>query len=371
MEFLAQQLTPLAAATGVPLQGWLVAVLFLIGVLGQLLIRVLIRRLTGLARHTDTHWDDVVVYALTPPAEWVMWLVLMYLSLGVFDRLEGLRDTLVQAADTGAIMLGGWFVHRLLCGVETELLAEHRGPRDSNDRATISATARLARITLWILAGLMILQSLGVSISGLLAFGGVGGIAVGFAARDLLANFLGSLSIYLDRPFAAGDWIRSPDRQIEGTVEHVGWRMTRIRTFDARPLYVPNAMFSTVAIENPSRMLNRRIFETFGIRYQDAAQMGSIVAAVRTLLEGHEAIDQGRIIIVNFVSCGPSSLDFFVYTFTKTTDWATFHGVKQDVMLKILGIIADHGAEVAFPTQTLHVEGVASGPAPLLPEPTP
>ena len=82
----------------------------------------------------------------------------------------------------------------------------------------------------------------------------MGGIAVGFAARDLLANFLGGLSIFMDRPFAVGDWIRSPDREIEGTVEDVGWRVTRIRTFDQRPLYVPNSVFSTVALENPSRL---------------------------------------------------------------------------------------------------------------------
>jgi MscS family membrane protein len=187
----------------------------------------------------------------------------------------------------------------------------------------------------------------------LLAFGGVGGIAVGFAARDLLANFLGGLSIFLDRPFAAGDWIRSPDREIEGTVEDVGWRVTRIRTFDQRPLYVPNSVFSTVALENPSRMRNRRIYETIGIRYTDAALMATIVAEVETMLREHEAIDASRTLIVNFVAFGASSLDFFVYTFTKTTDWVTYHGVKQEILLNILEIIDRHGAEIAFPTRTV------------------
>ena len=121
---------------------------------------------------------------------------------------------------------------------------------ESSARATISAVARLSRIVLWVVAGIMILQSLGVSVSGLLAFGGVGGIAVGFAARDLLANFLGGLSIFLDRPFAVGTGF---DRriEIEGTVEDVGWRVTRIRTFDQRLLYVPNSVFSTVAYREP------------------------------------------------------------------------------------------------------------------------
>ena len=78
--------------------------------------------------------------------------------------------------------------------------------------------------------------------------------------------------VYLDRPFAVGDWVRSPDREIEGTVENIGWRVTRIRTFDKRPLYIPNSIFSQIAVENPSRMSNRRIKETIGIRYDDASK---------------------------------------------------------------------------------------------------
>jgi MscS family membrane protein len=185
---------------------------------------------------------------------------------------------------------------------------------------------------------------------------------VGFAAKDLLANFFGGLSIYLDRPFTSGDWIRSPDKQIEGTVEDIGWRLTRIRTFDQRPLYVPNAVFSQISVENPSRMFNRRIYETIGIRYQDADKMEAIVDQVRTMLENHEDIDLSRTLIVNFVSFGPSSLDFFVYTFTKTIVWVDFHKIKQDVLLKILDIIHANGADVAFPTRTVQVEQVAPEP---------
>jgi len=227
----------------------------------------------------------------------------------------------------------------------------------------VRAVSKLVRIILWVVAGLMVLQSVGVSISGLLAFGGIGGIAIGFAAKDLLANFFGGLRIYLDRPFNTGDWIRSPDRHIEGTVEDIGWRLTRIRTFDQRPLYVPNAVFSQIAVENPSRMFNRRIYETIGIRYQDADKMAEIVAQVRTMLEQHPEIDLSRTLIVNFVSFGASSLDFFVYAFTKTTVWVDFHAVKQDVLLKILEIIHANGADVAFPTRTVQLEQAPPEPA--------
>ena len=353
MVFLEELLTPLASLLHVPVGVLVFAALMIMGVFGHYAIYRVVRRLTTAADRTETQWDDVVLYAIFPPIQWVMWVVLGLLSLSLFPVLDGIREALLRLSDTALLILFGWLAHRLSRGIEEELLGEHRGALASSDRATISAVARLSRIVLWVVAGIMILQSLGVSVSGLLAFGGVGGIAVGFAARDLLANFLGGLSIFLDRPFAVGDWIRSPDREIEGTVEDVGWRVTRIRTFDQRPLYVPNALFSTVALENPSRMLNRRIYETIGIRYDDAGAMEQVVAEVKEMLLAHDDIDKGKTLMVNFVAFGASSLDFFVYCFTRTTDWATYHGVKQDVLIKILKIIEGHGAEVAFPTRTV------------------
>ena len=353
MVFLEELLAPLAALLHLPIGVLVFASLMVLGVFGHYAIYRIVRKLTTAADRTETQWDDVVLYAIFPPIQWVMWVVPGLLSLSLFPALDGIREALLRLSDTALLLLFGWLAHRLSGGIEEELLGEHRGALASSDRATISAVARLSRIVLWVVAGIMILQSLGVSVSGLLAFGGVGGIAVGFAARDLLANFLGGLSIFLDRPFAVGDWIRSPDREIEGTVEDVGWRVTRIRTFDQRPLYVPNSVFSTVALENPSRMLNRRIYETIGIRYDDAGAMEQVVAEVKEMLTAHDDIDKGKTLMVNFVSLGASSLDFFIYCFTRTTDWATYHGVKQDVLIKILKIIEGHGAEVAFPTRTV------------------
>jgi len=199
------------------------------------------------------------------------------------------------------------------------------------------------------------LQTLGYSISGVLAFGGIGGIAIGFAARDLLANFFGGLTIYMDRPFDVGDWIRSPDREIEGSVEKIGWRLTTIRTFDKRPLYIPNSVFTNIAVENPQRMTNRRIKETIGIRYDDASKMREIISDVKKMLQEHDDIDNNQTLIVNFNEFAASSLNFFIYTFTKTVNWIEFHKVKQDVMLKVIDIIESHGAECAFPTTTMHI----------------
>ena len=262
--------------------------------------------------------------------------------------------------DVGVIACLAWFLSRFISLAQTNIVQARQTRGEPLDRTTVEAIAKLLRIAVIVTAVLVALQTLGYSVSGVLAFGGIGGLAVGFAAKDLLANFFGGAMIYMDRPFAVGDWIRSPDREIEGTVEYIGWRLTRIRTFDQRPLYVPNAVFTQVAVENPSRMLNRRIFEQVGLRYDDAAKVKDIVADVDAMLRAHADIDQAQTLMVNFDKFNASSLDFFIYCFTKTTVWATYHAVKQDVLLRILDIIAERGAEIAFPTSTVHVpDGLA------------
>lgn len=358
MNRLMEKLESLAAGLGV--EGEVLALLLLlaVGFVAHVALGLLVRHLHQAVSQNRFNWDDVVVTALARPVRVVLWVVVGYLALDIYTIGDGLQQQLLQLYDTALVLLIAWFAHRLIRGAEQEMLEARFSDSGSSDKATVRAVAQLLRITLWVAAGLGVLQSIGVSISGLLAFGGIGGIAVGFAAKDLLANFFGGLSIYLDRPFTVGDWIRSPDRNIEGTVEDIGWRLTRIRTFDQRPLYVPNAVFSQIAVENPSRMNNRRIYETVGIRYQDVAAMADIVEQVKAMLKNHEEIDLSRTLIVNFVAFGPSSLDFFVYTFTKTKDWVRYHEIKQDVMLKIHDIIENNGAEVAFPTRTLHVEQV-------------
>ncbi len=160
--------------------------------------------------------------------------------------------------------------------------------------------------------------------------------------------------IYLDRPFEVGDWIRSPDKEIEGTVEYIGWRLTRIRTFEQQLRYVPNSAFSSITVDNPSRMRNRRIKTNIGIRYDDAAQLRSIISNIKNMLIQHDAIDTRRILLVNLVEFGDCSLNIQIYTFTKTLDWAEFMAVREEVFMNILELIKTSGADFAFPTRTLH-----------------
>lgn len=310
---------------------------------------------------TPNLWDDAFIYALRAPLRVIIWIVgIAYaISIAQQEQAAAIFAAVDPLRDVSVIVVITWFLVRFIAQGEQSFIKQRRADGEEIDQTTADAIAKLLRISVIITASLVVLQTLGYSISGVLAFGGVGGIAVGFAAKDLLANFFGGLMVYLDRPFNVGDWVRSPDRRIEGTVEKIGWRLTVIRTFDKRPLYIPNSLFTEIVVENPSRMTNRRIHETIGIRYDDAHRMNEIVNAVKMMLKDHPDIDNANTMIVNFNEMAPSSLDFFVYTFTKTTDWIRFHEVKQDVMLKIIEIIHKHGAECAFPTSTIHLSNAA------------
>ncbi len=319
--------------------------------------RRVLKRLHETFEKTNNPWDDAVVGAIRRPLTALIWI----LGLSFAARIVGQRtdaeifQVVEPGREVGVIFVIAWFLIRLVKRIERNIIEHRLAQGKEADITTIDAIAKLLRISVMITAGLVAFQTLGFSISGALAFGGVGGIAIGFAAKDLLANFFGGLMIYLDRPFSVGDWIRSPDRDIEGTVENIGWRLTRIRTFDQRPLYVPNSTFANIAVENPSRMKNRRIYETMGVRYDDVGKMANIVAEVKDMLVSHPAIDTSKTLMVNFNAFSTSSVDFFVYTFTHTTVWTDFHDIKQDVLLKIINIVEKQGAQMAFPTSTIHI----------------
>src|SRR3546814_1918301 len=129
------------------------------------------------------------------------------------------------------------------------------------DPTATDAIGKLARIAIFFTAALVILQTLGFSVSGLLALCGAGGIAIGCAAQSLVANLLGGLTIYASRPFKVGEWIIMSGTEVMGEVQEIGWRATRIMGFDRKPFYVPNSMFNTGVVINHSRMTNRRILE--------------------------------------------------------------------------------------------------------------
>lgn len=344
---------------------WVVEVFIavFITLVANFVLVLFLKKLEARCQQTKNLWDNVLIRAVRKPAALMVWVVGIAWATSLVDAEAdaSLLSAVEPIRKVATILLFSWFLIRLVKGAQEALVSSEKMKKPM-DETTADAIGKLLRASIIITAVLVVLQSLGYSVSGVLAFGGIGGIAVGFAAKDLLANFFGGLMIYLDRPFAVGDWVRSPDQEIEGVVEYIGWRQTRIRTFDKRPLYVPNATFTNISVENPSRMTNRRIYETIGVRYSDVAVIQPIVDDVRKMLKQHPDIDQDQTMIVHFNAFNKSSLDFFVYTFTKTTNWVEFHAIKENVLLKIVDIVQDHGADFAFPTSTVHLPDLQGMP---------
>ncbi len=344
----------------IPLQYAWVILLFLVVFMTLFInfsMKMLLDRLKNKLDKTKTLWDETVLQVVRKPLRYFIDFSGLLWALQILSQYEekDWNDSIALAWRIAIIIAVAWFFLRLIRALEDNFTTN--APQKYNaDETTILAVGRLLRLSIIITTSLIIMQNFGISVSGVLAFGGIGGIAVGFAARDLLANFFGAFMVFIDKPFRVGDWIRSPDRKIEGTVEYIGWRMTRIRTFDQRPLYVPNSTFVNIAVENPSRMLNRRIYETIGLRYEDVDKLETIIADIKTMLQNHEDIDPNRTLIVAFNQYGAYSVDFMVYTFTKTTAWVNYHDIKQKILLQIKDIVHAHGADFAFPTQQLYVK---------------
>lgn len=328
------------------------ALILAITLIVQLLWRAFSKKTQLIIDRTENDWDDIAWFAVWRPINWLIMLMGGSIALRVVADSEQLAisNYLPIIQKISILVLAGWAFLRLVNKAESTFVSH-----DDKDTTTVTAMAKLAKLSVAIIVALSVVQTLGVSISGVLAFGGMGGLVVGMAAKDLLSNLFGALMVYMDKPFKVGDWIRSPDKSIEGTVEDIGWRITRIRTFDKRPLYVPNSLFTNIVVENPSRMSNRRINENFGLRYCDIGQVETIINEVREMLLQHPDIDTRQTLMVNFNLFNNSSLDFFIYTFTKTTNWIEFHHIKQDVLLKVADIVANNQAEFAFPTQQLHL----------------
>ena len=346
-------------ATG--LKPWIL-VIFLV-VLAALLLdflqRRLSKRLRAVVKETANTWDDAVFGAAVRPVSLVIWVLGISIAAGMmpmFDVSSELgREWLNIGRELGILCAIAWFLYGFVKNVENNVIQRSHDGKSKADHTTVRALGRVFRVTVLVTASLAALDTLNFNIAGLLAAGGIGGLAIGLAAKDLLANFFGGVTVFIDRPFSIGDWILMKDQGIEGVVEDIGWRQTIIRKFDKRPVYVPNSYFTTAAVENPSRMTHRRIYETVGLRYDDIAVVDAITREVREMLLEHPEIDKGQTLMVNFNAFADSSLDFFIYCLTHTTVWTKYHEIKQDVLLKTSEIIERNGASIAFPTRTLHV----------------
>ena len=342
------------------IEAWLamVVAIVLLALLLSQVSRVVYDQFDKLAKRTSTAWDESLIRAARRPTHLLIGIVTVakvaQTVLAQWPEFDFSEDVL-QVRNVGVVLAVAWFCWKFIQLITSSTIDRGRAGGQEFDVTTVFALSKLGRLLIFVACVITVAHTLGFNVGALLALGGVGGLAVGLAAKDLLANFFGGLTIYLDRPFSVGDWIRSPDKSIEGTVEYISWRHTRIRAFNKNPIYVPNAVFTTIVVENPSRMSHRRLKETVGVRYDDFAQVEDIVADIKSMLENHPDIDTSETLIVNFNAFAASSLDIMIYTFTQTRNWVAYHGIKQDVLLQVGHIIERHGAQFAYPTQTLHM----------------
>ncbi|MFH1724898.1 MAG: mechanosensitive ion channel family protein [Elusimicrobiota bacterium] len=344
---------------GIFLYQYLMALLFIFA--GFLLRRMsdrVLDRLRKAARKTAFRYDDILIDVLRKPLPLAFVVIGLYLavhSLPVPTEPVNIRHFLHAAFRSLSVLFVVWVAVRLIDGICAEWTELAKKTPSGLDDQLVPIIRKSGKVFLILIGGILVLQNMGYSVGGLLAGFGLGGAAVALAAKDSLSNLFGSIVVFIDRPFSVGDWIEMDG--CEGTVEEIGLRTTRVRTFANSLMTVPNSKFTTSVINNWQRMKKRRIKFTIGLTYGTTAeQMEKIIERIRRLIRDDENI-RDDFFLVNFDAFGPSSFDVFIYCFTKSTRWADFLEAKQKFMLNIVREVHEMGLDFAFPTRTLHVAG--------------
>jgi MscS family membrane protein len=306
-------------------------------------------RLTG---KTKSSIDDHLLEALTPPLSKFVMTLGLYLGLCCLELPVAMCLVITMIYRITVIMIVGWALTRAV-SVLTPLIQAFTA-RDGTPTDTYLAPMilRFVRIVIFGLIVVLILQEFGVNVAGLIAGLGVGGLAFALAARDTLANWFGAIMIYTDRPFSVGHWIKTS--QLEGVVEEIGFRSTRIRTFAQTVVSIPNRIIADEVIENFSKMPKRRISFKIGVTYDTTpAMLEESIERIRDILRDHPDVDQS-FWLVKFTEFGDSALEIFLYYFTDTTDWDRYLSIKQEINLRIMQRLNGIGVQFAFPSMSIY-----------------
>lgn len=322
---------------------------------GRMVFRLLNRIIERVPAHTVRH---AALESVTEPVLWAfrgvgIWAALTLLPLPESQSLDvhAFLNTVYQGLTVG---LATWLGVRAISNF-TGLWAHRASHTEGTfDDQLVPIVRKASKAFIVVTGTVMVLQNMNYNVGSLLAGLGIGGAAVAFASKDTVANFFGSLVIFIDRPFQVGDWVEIG--AVEGTVEQVDIRVTRIRTFSNSLIMVPNSHMTVTAIQNWSRMEKRRIKLSIGVTYDATPdQMRKGVAAIRKIIE-----DDDRYVkdfyLVNFNEFGESALEIFCYFFTATTNWAEYMQIRQEFLLAVMDSFTELGLSFAFPTQTVHLE---------------
>jgi MscS family membrane protein len=325
-------------------------------ILRGLFTRILFASLKKLAKRTKWEYDDRFLDALEGPSSTFILVLGLFLAIMILPFDVEWQLLVVTLFRGSSILIVFWGLFRL-ADVFVDVLSDISSKTGSDSfRGFGSLVKKSLRVFIVIVGTVMVVDNLGYNIGGIIATLGIGGAAFAFAAKDTIANVYGSIALALDRPFRVGDWIQVGDR-VDGDVEEIGLRSTKVRTWPKTVISIPNAVLANEMIDNWSRMPKRRVKQVVGVTYETSPEtMQSIVEGIRTLLREDPEVNQ-EFILVSWTDFGSSSLDILVYYFTMTTKWLQYMEVRERINVKIARCVAEHGSSIAFPTRTLYLEG--------------
>lgn len=310
--------------------------------------------LLKLTSKTKTDLDDYLVLTFERPLKLffiVLGIYLALISLPLSVEINILISRIFRSALVILVTLG-------LCNLvgNHSVIAREMSNRASFrvDKILIPFLSKVLKFVIVALALSVILQEWDYDINGFIAGLGLGGLAFALAAQQTIANIFAGIVIITDKPFSIGDWVSSPS--VEGTVEDINFRSTKIRTFAQAFVTVPNSTLANEPITNWTRMGKRRITFNLGVTYSTPKEkLEKCMQEIKNMLQAHVGIHP-ETVLVNFDSFGDSSLNIFLYFFTHTTNWEEFLQVKEDVNLKIMSILENEGVSVALPSTSVYIE---------------
>jgi small-conductance mechanosensitive channel len=334
-------------------QSWLIAVCILIAMFTALKIiqRIVIGRLSKLAAATETQIDDLLVDMLKNTKFFILLVASAYVASYAITMKPSIMALWHNLVILLLIMQGGLWAS---AGISfwLNLTIQKRMDQDSSSATTINFLGFVARLVLWVIVLLLVLDNLGVNITGLVAGLGIGGIAVALALQNILGDLFASLSIVLDKPFVIGDFVVVDS--LSGTIEHIGLKTTRIRSLSGEQLIFSNDDLLKSRIRNYKRMSERRIVFGFGVVYQTPLEkLKAIKKIVNDIIEKGE---KSRFDRVHFKEYGDSSLNFEVVYFVTDADYNIYMDVQEAINLEIFRRFAEEGIEFAYPTRTIFIQ---------------